>query len=69
MDRHFLEFWGNFLVNAAKEQKRLEDLSNWMQQGFKFKGFDDLTEMFRKFIWKKTLLLTWNPGKKHRKIF
>lgn len=49
MDRHFLEFWGNFLVSAAKEQKRLEDLSKWMQQGFKFKGFDDLTEMFRKF--------------------
>ena len=53
MDRHFLEFWGNFLVNAAKEQKRLEDLSKWMQQGFKgfedLMGSDDLTEMFRKF--------------------
>jgi len=47
--RTFLEFWGNFLVNAAKEQKRLEDLSKWMQQGFKYKGFDDLTEMFRRF--------------------
>ena len=53
MDRHFLEFWGNFLVNAAKEQKRLEDLSKWMQHGFKgfddLTGFEDLTEMFRKF--------------------
>jgi hypothetical protein len=53
MDRHFLEFWGNFLVNAAKEQKRLENLSKWIQQGFKgfedLTGFDDLTEMFRKF--------------------
>ena len=49
MDKHFLEFWGNFLINTAKEQKRMEDLSKWMQQGFKFKGFDDLTEMFRKF--------------------
>ena len=47
MDKHFLEFWGNVLINAAKEQKRLEDLSKWMQQGFN--GFDDLTEMFRKF--------------------
>ena len=47
MDPNFLEFWGHFLVNAAKEQKRLEDLSKWMQQGFK--GFDDLTEMFKKF--------------------
>ena len=47
MDKHFLEFWGNFLINAAKEQKRMEDLSKWMQQGFK--GFDDFTEMFKKF--------------------
>jgi hypothetical protein len=47
MDPHFLEFWGNFLVNASKEQRRLKDLYEWMQQGFK--GFDDLTEMFRNF--------------------
>jgi len=47
VDKHFLEFWGNFLINAAKEQKRMEDLSKWMQQGFK--GFDELTAMFNKF--------------------
>ena len=47
MDRKFLEFWGNFMINAAKEQKRMEDLSKWMQQGFK--GFDELTTMFNKF--------------------
>ena len=47
MDKHFLEFWGNFLINAAKGQKQLEDMSKWMQQGFK--GFDELTAMFRKF--------------------
>jgi hypothetical protein len=47
VDKHFLEFWGNFLINTAKEQKRMEDLSKWMQQGCK--GFDDLTEMFKKF--------------------
>jgi len=47
VDKNFLEFWGNFLINSAKEQKRMEDLSKWMQQGFK--GFDDLTEMFKKF--------------------
>lgn len=47
MDKQFLEFWGNFLINAAKEQKRIEDLSEWMQQGFK--GFDELTAMFSKF--------------------
>jgi hypothetical protein len=47
MDPHFLEFWGNILVNASKEQRRLKDLYKWIQQGFN--GFDDLTEMFRKF--------------------
>ena len=47
MDRHFLEFWGNFLINAAKHQKRLEDMATWMQQGFE--GFDELTAMFNKF--------------------
>lgn len=47
MDKRFLEFWGNFLINTAKEQKRMEDLTIWMQQGFK--GFDELTAMFKKF--------------------
>ena len=47
MDKHFLEFWGNFLINTAKEKQRMEDLSKWMQQGFK--GFDELTAMFNKF--------------------
>jgi len=47
VDKHFLEFWGNFLINTAKEQQRMEDLSKWMQQGFK--GFDELTAMFNKF--------------------
>ncbi len=47
MDRHFLEFWGNFLINAARGQKQLEDMAKWMTQGLK--GFEDLTTMFRKF--------------------
>jgi hypothetical protein len=47
MDKHFLEFWGNFLINAAKGQKQLDDMSKWMQQGFK--GFNEFTDMFKKF--------------------
>ena len=47
MDRHFLEFWGNFLINVAKGQKQMEDIAKWMQQGFE--GFDELTGMFKKF--------------------
>lgn len=46
MDRHFLEFWGNFLINAAKGQQQFDELTQWMHQGFK--GFEDLTAMFRK---------------------
>lgn len=47
MDKQFLEFWGNFLLNAAKGQKQLEDMTRWMGRGFS--GFSELTDMFRKF--------------------
>ena len=47
MDRQFLEFWGNFLIQAAKGKKQLEDMAKWMQQGYK--GFDELTAMFEAF--------------------
>jgi len=47
MDKHFLEFWGNFLINVAKGQRQLEDMAKWISQGFK--GFEDLTAMFQKF--------------------
>jgi hypothetical protein len=46
MDTQFLEFWGNFLLNAAKSQKQLEDMTEWMRGGFT--GFDELTSLFRK---------------------
>ena len=47
MDRQFLEFWGNFLLAAAKGQKQLEDLNQWISQ--EFRGFEDLSAMFSKF--------------------
>ncbi len=46
MDRQFLEFWGNFMLNAAKSQKQLEDMAEWMKGGFT--GFQDLTSTFEK---------------------
>jgi hypothetical protein len=46
MDRHFLEFWGNFLINAAKGQQQFDELNQWMHQGFK--GFEELASLFRK---------------------
>jgi uncharacterized coiled-coil protein SlyX len=47
MDRQFLEFWGNYLLAAAKGQQQLEDLNRWISQGFS--GFEELTAMFNKF--------------------
>ena len=46
MDRQFLEFWGNFMLNAAKSQKQLEDLTTWMKGGLK--GFEELSSLFQK---------------------
>jgi uncharacterized coiled-coil protein SlyX len=45
MDRHFLEFWGSFLLQAAKGQKQLEDLAKWSKRGFS--NFGDFTTLFR----------------------
>jgi hypothetical protein len=45
MDRHFLEFWGKSLLNAAKSQKQLEDLAKWLRRGFF--NLQDLTPFFQ----------------------
>ena len=47
MDRQFLEFWGNYLLAAARGQKQIEDLNQWISQGFS--GFEELTAMFKKY--------------------
>lgn len=46
MDRHFLEFWGHSLLNAARGQKQLEDLAKWLPRGFF--NFQDFTTLFQK---------------------
>ncbi|MGD8367740.1 MAG: hypothetical protein PVG78_08860 [Desulfobacterales bacterium] len=45
MDSQFLKFWGNFLLQAAEGQKRLDDLTRWMTAGFS--GSEELTDLFR----------------------
>lgn len=45
MDRQFLEFWGNFLINAARGQQQMEDIFSWMNQGYK--GFANISDMFK----------------------
>ena len=46
MDRQFLELWGNLLINASKGQKQIEDLTTWINHGFK--GTSNSTSAFRK---------------------
>lgn len=46
MDSNFMEFLGNVLSNMAKGQRQMEEMAQWIRQGFK--GFEDLTTVFRK---------------------
>ena len=46
MDRKFLEFWGNFLLNAAKGQEQAENFSRLVQDGFK--TFEQQLSLFQK---------------------
>ncbi len=47
MDRHFLELWGNLLLNAAQGQKRLEDFVGLM--GGDPAALDDFQDLFAAF--------------------
>lgn len=46
MDKNFLEFWGNSLLNAARSQEQFEKMTAWVQQGFK--GFEEMNARFLK---------------------
>jgi hypothetical protein len=45
VNRHFLEFWGRALLQAAQSQKQLEDLAKWCQRGVF--SFQDYLELFK----------------------
>jgi hypothetical protein len=47
MDKRFLEFWGNLLINAAKGQEQIENLQRLIDEGFK--PFETQLNLFRKF--------------------
>jgi uncharacterized coiled-coil protein SlyX len=46
VDKNFLTFWGNFLLNVAEGQKQLEQMTTWMRHGFT--GIDEINDMFRR---------------------
>jgi len=47
MDRHFLELWGNLLIQAAKGQQQKEELNRLVNRSAK--GFEEQNALFRKF--------------------
>jgi hypothetical protein len=46
MDKQFLEFWGNSLLDIARSQRQFEEMAAWVQQGFK--GFEEMSALFLK---------------------
>jgi len=46
MDRQFLEFLGNLLINTAKGQKQVEEMARWMGQPTA--GGADMANLFQK---------------------
>jgi Skp family chaperone for outer membrane proteins len=44
MDKQFLEFWGNALLQAARGQAQMENISKWLSQAGS--GVPKLTELF-----------------------
>lgn len=47
MDSRFLEFFGHFLLSAARSQQMLAQMQTWM--GISPRGNKELSELFRKF--------------------
>jgi len=46
MDKQFLEFWGNLLLQAAKGQAQMENIGKWITQGTG--GGQTLEDQFRR---------------------
>lgn len=46
MDAKFMEFWGNLLLSAAKSQKRIEEMTEWIRRGFT--GAEEYATLFWK---------------------
>jgi hypothetical protein len=47
MDSKMLEFWGNFLLSAAKGQEQVENMTRLLRDGFK--TFEQQLSLFQKF--------------------
>lgn len=47
MDKHFIEFLGNYLINAAKYQNQTDNIFSWMNQGSS--GSKEIDSLFKNF--------------------
>jgi len=47
MDAHFLELFGKMLIQAAKSQRQMDQLSNWLRQGFDAANIQGLGDYFQ----------------------
>ncbi len=67
LDRKFLEFWGNLLLNIAKGQEQLENLSSIMNidsiSNMDFMNFKEMSRMFKQSY---GLVLDEQSGKQKR---
>jgi thioredoxin-like negative regulator of GroEL len=45
MDKHFLEFWGNLLLQAAQGQAQIENMAEWLKTS---RGTEPLTTLFKR---------------------
>ncbi|MBU1343436.1 MAG: hypothetical protein KKE44_11540 [Proteobacteria bacterium] len=46
MDKNFLEFWGNMMLNAAKGQKQMDEMAKWVAAGLS--GMKEMNDLFFK---------------------
>ena len=48
MDAHFLELFGKMLIQAAKSQRQMDQLSSWMRQGLNAANMSGLSDYFQR---------------------
>ena len=46
MNWQFYDFWGNYFLQVAQGQKKMEDFAQWMKQGFN--NLNDMAELFQR---------------------
>jgi|GEM_PF-4760546 len=48
MDANFLEFFGQMLIKAAKDQRQMDQFGQWMRQGFSAADMSGMSDYFQR---------------------